>query len=220
MCFVNIFFQGNSQTLAPLFTGSSIFIDADALRTNKEIMKLQNGTTIKTADWNNYLSKLVLQFPAAKADSIVDGLTRYSYEYDKVEKMIRLEPDKRETGNYTGNSYISFYGFIKDSKIIPFVKFNYSGSDWIYANRIKMVCDNDTYEFDSLKFYTHGTLTYVSEYVLFPYTKEMQLMVEKIIKSKETIIRFYCDPNYSDLVVTEWMKFDMEKFLKTIKALQ
>jgi hypothetical protein len=183
-------------------------------------MKLQNGRTIKSADWNNYLSKFVSQFPPATADSIIDGLTRFSYEYDKVERMIRYEPDKSESANYTGNSYISFYGSIKDLKIIPFVKFNYAGPDWIYANRIKMVCDDETFEFDSLKFYTYGTTTYVSEYVLFPYDRSMKKLVSKIINSKETIIRFYSDPNYSDLVVTEWMKLDMEKFLKTIRALQ
>jgi len=217
---VSISFCGISQSWVPLFTGSSIQIDADALKTNKDFLQLQNGSKIKTSDWNGYLKTLVFKFPAAKADSILDGLTRLSYEYDKVEKMIRFGPDKNPSAGYTNKPYISFSGFIKDSKIYPFIKFNYTGPEWIYANRIKLVCDDETFEYDSLKFLTYGTSDFVSEYVLIEFNESMRKLVPKIINSKETIIRFYGEPVYSDLVVTERMKKDMNMFLKTIRALE
>lgn len=183
-------------------------------------MHLQNGMSIKTSDWNGYLKKLVSAFPAGTADSILEGLTLYHYEWDKVERMIRFDADRSPGAGYTGNSYICFSGFIKDSKVIPFVKFNYSGADWIYANRIKLVCDEETFEYDSLKFYTVGNAEYVSEYALLLYNAEMQNLIPKIINSKETIIRFYGDPIYSDFVVSNRMKLDLKEFMKTIKALQ
>jgi hypothetical protein len=197
-----------------------MMIDGDALRNNKEVLQLLNGTKIKTSDWNAYLKNLVLKFPVAKGDSILSGLTRFYYEYDKVEKMIRFDPDRNPSALYLNNSYISFSGYIKDTKIYPFVKFNYTGTDWIYANRIKLVCDDETFEYDSLKFFTLGTADFVSEYVLFPFNENMRELIPKIINSKETIIRFYSDPNYTDLLVTDRMKLDMKKFLKTIKAMQ
>lgn len=220
LIFVGISFYGISQTWAPLFTGSSIMIDADALRINKDRMKLQNGSVIRTSDWNGVLKDFVLKFPAAKSDSIIDGLSRCFYEYDKVEKMIRFGPDIDMASDYYNNSYIAFSGFIKDSKIFPFVKFNYTGADWIYANRIKLVCDEETFEYDSIKFITYGTTDFVSEYVLMPYNENMQELIPKIISSKETIIRFYGEPIYSDLIVSDEMKLDMKRFLKTINALQ
>ncbi len=217
LCFSTAVF---SQNKAPLFQGSKLLIDADLYKINKEQMALNNGTSIKTSDWNGYLKKLVSGFPASTADSILEGLTLYHYEWDKVERMIRFDADRNPAANYNGHSYICFSGFIKDSKAIPFVKFNYSGSDWIYANRIKLVCDDATFEYDSLKFYTLGTTEYVSEYVLMSYNAEMQDLIPKIINSKETIIRFYGDPIYSDFVVTNRMKLDLKEFMKTIKALQ
>ena len=217
---VGISFCGISQTWAPLFVGSSIMIDADALRINKDRMKLQNGSVIKISDWNGVLKDFILKFPAAKGDSILDGLTRCFYEYDKVEKMIRFGPDRDMVSDYYNNSYLSFSGYIKDRKIFPFVKFNYTGTDWIYANRIKLVCDDETFEYDSLKFLTVGTTDFVSEYVLLPFNESMQELIPKIINSKETIIRFYGEPVYSDFIVSNEMKLDMKTFLKAIAALQ
>ena len=211
---------GFAQNKAPLFPGSKLLIDADLYKINKEQMVLNNGTSIKTSDWNGYLKNLVSDFPPSTADSILDGLTLYYHEWDKVERMIRFDADRNPSANYNGHSYICFSGFIKDKKVIPFVKFNYSGPDWIYANRIKLVCDDETFEYDSLRFYTIATTQYVSEYVLMPYNAEMQDLITKIINSKETIIRFYGDPIYSDLVVTNRMKLDLKEFMKTIKALQ
>jgi hypothetical protein len=195
-------------------------IDAAKLKNNKDYMVMLNGAKIRTSEWNAYLKDFVLKFPVSKSDSIVDGLSRSYYEYDKVEKMIRFDPDKSSASGYDNKSYIAFSGYIKDTKIYPFVKFNYTGTDWIYANRIKLVCDDETFEYDSLKFYTYGTTDFVSEYILIPFNKSMQELIPKIIKSKETIIRFYGDPIYSDLVVSDEMKLDMKKFMKTIKALQ
>jgi hypothetical protein len=217
---VGISFYGISQTWAPLFAGSSFNVNADALKNNKDFIHLQNGAIIKVSDWNGYLKNLISKYPPAIGDSILDGLTRVYYEYDKVEKMIRFDADRSVSAGYANNSYIAFSGFIKDSKIIPFVKFNYTGPDWVYANRIKLVCDDETFEYDSLKFLTRGTADFVSEYVLVPFNESMQELIPKIIKSKETIIRFYGDPVYSDLTVTFEMKTDMETFLKTIRALQ
>jgi len=217
---VSISLGGITQNWAPLFIGSSFSVNTDALKNNKEYMQLQNGAIIKVSDWNGYLRNLVIKYPPAISDSILVGLTKVYYEYDKVEKMIRFDADRSVSAGYTNNSYIAFSGFIKDSKIISFVKFNYTGPDWVYANRIKLVCDDETFEYDSLKFLTLGTADFVSEYALIPFNVSMQELIPKIIKSKETIIRFYGDPVYSDLVVSDKMKIDMKKFLKTIRALQ
>jgi hypothetical protein len=219
LIFLSISFCGISQNWAPLFMGSSIMIDADAFMMNKEYMKLKDGSKIKTSDWNAYLKDFVLKFPIAKSDSIMDGLSRCYYEYDKVEKMIRFGPDRDVASEYYNKSYLAFSGFIKGTKIQPFVKFNYMGADWIYASRIKLVCDDETYEYDSLKFYTLGSTDFVSEYVLMPFNETMQELIPKIVNSKETIIRFYGDPIYSDFTVSPGMKLDMKKFLKTINAL-
>lgn len=220
LIFITVSCYGISQVWVPLYAGSSMMVDADGLKNHKDYLQFQNGYEIKTSDWNGYLKNFVLKFPAATGDSILDGLTRGYSEYDKVEKMIRFGPDRDEASEYFDNSYIAFSGFIKNSKISAFVKFNYSGSNWIYANRIKLVCDDDTFEFDSLSFFSYEASTFVSEYVILDFDENMYRLITKIISSNETIIRFYGDPMYSDLVVSEKMKLDMKSFLKTINALQ
>jgi len=75
--FVSISFLGISQNWVPLFTGSSLMVDADALKYNKDVMRLPKEQVIKSSDWNGYLRNLVLKFPPATSDSILDGIIRF-----------------------------------------------------------------------------------------------------------------------------------------------
>ena len=61
LLFVSISFCGSSQNWVPLFTGSTLMVDADALKNTKDVMRLPKEQVIKTSDWNGYLKNLVLK---------------------------------------------------------------------------------------------------------------------------------------------------------------
>jgi hypothetical protein len=99
------------------------------------------------------------------------------------------------------------------------VKIAYQGNSWVFANSLKIVCDDSNFEFKDLKF-TRANYTTVIEACFLDYNSEVRDMVECIINSKETIIRFYGEKGYFDYTVTDRIKTDLKAFSNTIKAIE
>jgi len=217
---VSLCSYSHAQTWVPLYTGSSIRCELETLNKSKGFAKLENGTTLDLTSWDRFFRTFILKFPPSKGDSILNGLLKFQTIYDRVEKLIRFEPKVSGLDSYVNNSHIAFSGYIKDKQIYPFLKINYTGQNWNNSIRIKMVCDDDTFEFDSLYFQKVETNDMVSEFTMLPFDENVLKLVLKIINSKETIIRFYGESIYSDLEVTDKMKHDLKEFLPVIRAFE
>ena len=180
-------------------------------------MKLSNGMLLRRANWDNLLKSYVESFPIEQRNDILEGLTRFWVGYDEVDKIIKFEPLRYISGPYGSKSYISFKGRLEKNRAFALVELKYYGESWIFADRIKVVIDdNYTWESPNIEFYRDNTSS-VWEYTFLNIESlEIRKMIKKIISSNKTIIRFIGQQYYSDFEVTKRMKTDMAAILKTI----
>ena len=168
--------------------------------------------------WNGFLKEYVESLPLGKRNDVLNGLTRFYKEYDKVDRIIKFEPRRYISGPYSSNSYVSLKGSFTKTKASALLKIHYYGSDWIFANRITIVADDFTWKSPALNFY-RDHYTKVWEYAYLNLNKaEYRKLADRISSSKEVIIRFHGKQYYDDLQVTERMKQDISAMLKAIDA--
>ena len=182
-------------------------------------MKLNNGMLLREKDWNGFLKDFVESFPISKRHDILNGLTRFYKSYYKVEKEITFEPLRYFSGPYASSSYVSLQGSFKKDKALSLMKIKYYGSDWIFSERIKIVADDYEWESPELEFYRDHSYGKVWEYAFLDVSEpKINEVLNAIISSDESIIRFYGTQYYSDLEVTDRMKTDLRAMLNAIKA--
>ncbi len=197
----------------PITKGSSIKVD-----TNYPYeMKLSNGRLLRQKNWNEYLKPFIKTYSQENADIIVDGLTRYWWAYDKVDKKIKFEPLRYMSEPYSRSKYVSMQGTIEKGRAIGLIKIKYYSSSWIFANRLKIVADGYTWESPELKFYRDNSGGNVWEYTFLNLSKqEHREVAEKISSAKETIIRFNGKQYFSDFTLPSRMKDDLKAMIKVI----
>ncbi len=208
-----------AQKWVPLYEGSSVMQDM-RYKYRKTEMKLNNGNLYRVSDWENYLKDFIFQFPETSRDSITDGLTRFYTDYDKVEKIIRFSPIRFLSGPYSGVSYISFDGYLENDTIYPELRLKYDGYNWLFIEGVKIVTDNNSYEIDVEDCYRDAVRGGVIEMFNLPYNDKNAKMIDDIITSEETIVRFLGKEKYSDFTVNKRMIDDMNAMVKAIKAIR
>jgi len=202
-----------------LFENSKVLADANHKYHPTE-MKLNNGMYLKANNWNGFLKDYIFSFPEDDRDSILFALTRFRVSFDKVDKIIRFEPLAYFSGPYTFHPYISLIGTLEKSKVKAFVKLRYFGNNWIFAEKVKIVADDFTWESDNLNFTRDNSSGKVWEYAYLDYNnKEIKELLLKIVNSDETIIRFIGE-YYFDLTVTERMKKDIKSLINAIEIIE
>jgi len=203
----------------PLLEGSTISVDVNHPYHPHE-MKLSNGMLLRSSDWDGYFKTFVLGLPVDMRDIVLDGLTRYYFEYDKVDRLIKFEPLRYMSEPYSDASYVSAQGSIEGRHAMALLKVKYYGSDWIFANRIKVVADGFTWESPALQFKRDHT-TMVWEYAFLDLAEPLiRSVVDSITKSQVTIVRFRGDQYYYDLNVTQRMKNDLAALLNALDAIR
>lgn len=197
----------------PIMKGSRINVDI-----NYEYeMKLSNGRLLRQSNWNDHLKPFVSNYPQDKADTIIDGLTRYHWEYDKVDKKIKYEPLRYISEPYSRSKYISMQGAIENGKAIGLLKFKFYGPSWIFSESVKVVADDFTWQSPKMDFYRDNYGGNVWEYAYLDVSKpEYREVANKITSSKEVIIRFQGQQYYSDLQLSERMKSDLKAMLDVV----
>ena len=201
-----------------LLEGSDLKTDINYKYYPKE-MNLSNDMLLRGWVWNDFLKKYVESFPLEKRDDILKGLTRFTVDYDKVEKIIKFEPLRYISGPYSSNSYVSLQGNLTKSKAYTLLKINYYGNSWVFAHKITVVADDFTWKSPELKFYRNHS-SKVWEYTFLDLSNpQYRNIANKIASSKEVIIRFHGKQYYDDLQVTPRMKKDILEMLKAIDAI-
>lgn len=200
----------------PILKGSRINVDVNS----KHEMKLSNGRFIRSSDWYGELKPFVSKYPQDQADTIIDGLTRYHFEYDKVDKKIKYEPLRYISEPYSETKYVSMQGSITKDKALGSLKFKFYGSSWIFAENIKIVADDFTWQSPKMKFYKDNNGKSVWEYTYLDVSKpEFREVADKIATSQEVIIRFQGRQYYSDLTLSDRMKSDLKAMLDLIDVI-
>jgi len=178
-------------------------------------MMLSNGMLLRQTQWE-YLKPLIEKYPETARDTILDGLTRFWTGYDRVEKQITIEPLRYISGPYSGRSYVSLVGTIRSKKAVAFLKFNYRGRSWLFAERIKVVADDYVWQSPELGFHRdHSTEVWESAHLDLEDPAVRRLAVA-IMDAKEAIVRFQGRQYHSDLVVTDRMKSDLRAIVDAL----
>ncbi len=202
----------------PLVEGSDLKTNVNYKYYPRE-MQLSNNMLLRGDTWNGFLKEYVASFPLEKRGDILEGLSRFYIEFDKVYKIIKFEPLRYISGPYSSNSYVSLKGSLSTSKANALLKIQYYRSSWVFADRITIVADAFTWKSPELKL-SRDHYTKVWEYTYLDISKpEYRKIADKIISSKEAIIRFHGKQYYDDLQITERMKQDISAMLKAIDAI-
>lgn len=198
----------------PMTEGSEIYFDKN-YKYHPSYMKLSNGMLLSGNKWNDHIKKYVESFPPTKRTIIIDGITRHVTNYDKVENFIRFEPVRHIDGPYEKSSYVAIIGSLSPGETKILAKFRYYGRSWIFAKSFKVVTDGISFQSPAIKFNRDTNVGNVTEVAYLDLSdKENLTLIERIVFSKETIIRFQGEQYYSDLIVTDRMREDMGAILK------
>ncbi|HBG78647.1 MAG TPA: hypothetical protein DDW84_07390 [Phycisphaerales bacterium] len=210
--------SNNRPNWVKLTEGVEIYYDQNYQYHPAE-MKLSNGMLLRSEDWTNCLKGFVESIPANKRYDVIDGITRFYFNYDKFEKAIKFEPLRYISGPYASNSYISLKGSLTNQKTQALLKVQYMGDSWIFADRIKIVADDFSWQSPTIEFYRDST-SVVWEYTYFDLANpEIRNLVDKIISANEVVIRFIGPQYYSDFDVPNRMKTDIAAMLKAIDTI-
>jgi len=217
----------DSPRWVSLVKGSDLAYDAHDLAEKRarygddfSEMVLSNGARLRGDSWDDYLKDFILSLPQDNRHQVLDGITRHFHQYDRVENAIRFEPLRLLSGPYARSSYVALRGIIKDDVAHAFLRIRYYGRDWLFADRLTIVLDNERISFDSLQFSRDHSGGNVWEYVNLPLSREEYRDLSKeISESENVIIRFHGRQYYSDLEVTDRMKEDLNAMLNAVGVL-
>ena len=202
----------------PLYEGSSITFTVQGAN-DESYMLLSNGETLDYPIWEILKKETSKITDPKKKDIVIDALTRYNLQYDKVDKIIRFRR-ANFLNKITYEDYptrIQIIGYLEKGKIFSLVEFVYHAEDWIFAKKIKIVADDYTWE-ASNRFSTEVGNSGIWEYCSFEYNPKMKELIKNIINSKETIVRF-SGKYYDDFTVTQRMKDTLKLMSEAIVIL-
>lgn len=204
-----------------LTDGAELYFDANSSSNFSGNITLSNNMKLRSEDWDNYLRSYIESFPPVKRSKILDGVLRHKTEYDKVDKLIRFEPKTFLSGPYSKSSHIGVVGTLQPNKINAFIKFKFYGDSWIFAKSLKIVTDGNSYQSPILKFKrnSYGGKVWEIAYLNLNDNANREL-INKIVLSKEAIVRFQGGQSYYDLEVTNRMREDISAMLKAIDIIR
>ncbi|MDA3886312.1 MAG: hypothetical protein PF638_12025 [Candidatus Delongbacteria bacterium] len=207
--------QPNTIKWIPLVRGGTISYNEGYFKHPNE-MYLNNGMILSKNGWT-ILKEVIEPFSTKSSEVIINAFLRYSFGYDKVDKVIKFRPLQDFSSPYLEKSFILLKGFIENNKVSGSIMFNHHGKSWLFAKTIKIVADDFTWESPELNFMRENGSDYIVEYTFMDLEdKDSRILLDNIIKSKETIIRFRGDQYYSDFIVSDRMKSDIKIMLKAI----
>jgi hypothetical protein len=180
-------------------------------------LHLSNGASINNSDWTEHLKPYIESFPLPKRDIVLKGVTRYTIKYDKVDRVIKFFSSGYVNRSYNQSSYIALDGTLTKNKATASIGVRYHGSSWIFADSLKIVVDDKTYELKNSFSRRHASTVWETAYLSLD-DQYNRKIIDEIVKSKETIIRFR-GRGQADLEVTDRMKEDMGLMLRAIDAI-
>lgn len=143
------------------------------------------------------------------------ALEKLSKRRDDLEKTTKYVPFVLDDSQDTNVHLFIF----KADNSKPFInmKFLYSSSKWLFIDSFFIVVDDIKYEFNKTKFQRDHDSKIWEWYIKRAEEKDIE-MIEKIIQSKKSTIRFYGQQYYYDHVITNKEKESMQMVLDAFKA--
>lgn len=187
---------------------------------NQQELKAGKVTAPSADEQSRHLETYVRSLPLEKREVILEGIRRHHTRHDEVKGFIRFEPVRRLSGPYARSSHIGLIGTLQPGKANAWAKIHYHNDVWVFAKGLRILTDDEIHELPDLKFRRDNYGGKVWETAVLDLSKSRNRdLIERIVSSKEAIIRFQGEKYYSDLPVTARMREDMEAMLKAIDAI-
>lgn len=145
---------------------------------------------------------------------------------EQAEKNLKREVDEVEGITWISHKsapilekYMALYFGAKenDASMYPLrVKIHYSDDSWLFVKSLTIKADEATYEIGPVEFKRDHASRTIWEWMDVP-VKDFQ-MLNRILSSKRTVIRFHGDKYYSDFVLPESQKSQMREIYAAWKS--
>lgn len=159
---------------------------------------------------------------AEKERILQEALKPLQEDYDKVQGYTwyhaAAEPQYIDTRSYV----LPYIGVEKTGEAHLILRFNYTGDEWVFFEKIIVVIDGETYQYSPRYFDIIRDNQYRAVWETLDIgagTTEIE-MLNKIAESKETIIRFQGDSRVYDLTVSASDKTAIKQVLDAYDALK
>lgn len=209
-------FEHRGERFKPIEDGSSISVNVNH-RYHPGEMSLSNGKVLRLVQWEAI--KNILPDDQSARDTIIDGFSRYWFSYDKFEDAIRVEPLRYSTGPYSRTSYVSLRGRVKNGSPDNFrLEFKYYGRNWLFADRIRVHIDGETFDIGPMNF-SRDHYTMVWEIASIPLSGRGKEIAERISQGKDVEVRFVGSQYFRDFRVPQVMKDDIAAMIQALEYL-
>lgn len=157
--------------------------------------------------------------PAVSDAEFKSALSKMRVVKDDV-KNLKFYYDKTSPKYVNANGFALYAGQESDSDPYLFMKIQYFGSDWLFIKSFFFNIDGETYEITP----DYGVIetdndTDVWEWYNEPATSENIEMIQKIIKSKKTVLRLEGSKYYKDVPITQTQKSAFKNVLTIYQGL-
>lgn len=171
----------------------------------KEIKKQENEIATKKSK-DEQLEK----------ERIEKAMSKMTIKKDEIEKLSWYIP-KSMAKEFKTHTMLYFGRKFGSSSNNMRLKTVYHADSWLFIKSMIIVIDDEQFPFENIKF-TKDNGSSIWEWNDMQVTIEMYSMIEKMIKSKKTVIRFYGDKYKHDHIVSQREKQAMQDTLDASMA--
>ncbi|AOZ96219.1 zinc ribbon domain-containing protein [Butyrivibrio hungatei] len=174
---------------------------------NTFITILMQTNDSNTSEYASNYEKIIKNTKITKEANTTVALAPLTSQEDKISQTTFYKPASYP--EYTNiRSFVLPYISVKNGVGTLHLKANYYGNDWVFWDTLIFAIDEERYEmkidlFDSTDTDVDGRAKVVENYDFCPLEDTDIKILDKIIKSKETIIRFKGNNKYYDMTITE-----------------
>jgi len=157
--------------------------------------------------------------PAVSPEEFKTALSKMRIVKDDV-KSLKFYYDKSSPRYVNANGFALYAGQESGSDPYLYLEIQYFGSDWLFIKSYFFNIDGETYEITP----NYGEIetdhdSDVWEWYNKPATVENIGMIQKIIKSKKTVVRLEGDKYYKDVTITQTQKTALKNVLTVYQGL-
>lgn len=178
-----------------------------------------NNQSTSSSSSNSSSNETAAATPAVSEAEFKAALSKMRIVKDDV-KNLKFYHDKTSPKYVNANGFALYAGQESNSEPYLYLEIQYFGSDWLFIKSYFFNIDGETYEITP----NYGDIetdndTDVWEWYNQPATPENIEMIQKIIKSKKTVMRLEGSQYYKDVTISETQKTALKNVLIVYQGL-
>ncbi len=165
------------------------------------------------------LRSLLPHIPREYEERFVNMIEDIRINYDNVEDRFFISIKNTIGGSNNKLAVAPYVGF-QDGKAWLRFKFDYSADNWLFIKKVLVKADETKKNYENLSFERDHSSDTIWEWHDKPASNEDIELIEDIISSDETIVRFYGKQYYNDRTISSKQKQQLKGILWIYEILQ